>query len=241
LTEAVRGEPKTREGRCPYCHDGFAEAAPDAPDPRVTCALCATPHHAECFVENEGCSVMGCGAKEAQTGPDAAPLAVGLIAAALERGDLDVVVDERSRRARTLGSVILLGGVSLMSLLLVLVLFGGAAATGAGVVLAALAGAFWLFGRAFAARPLVVTPDASPASDDPRRHWSEVFVAPNPYDAIRREIDDRAPPGEPDAVRPPPVSGPAPTRCRACGGDLHAPDGEENDLRFCYHCGASLA
>lgn len=42
------------ERRCPYCHDGLGDQA------RVLCAGCATPHHAACFREHGGCSLLGC-------------------------------------------------------------------------------------------------------------------------------------------------------------------------------------
>jgi hypothetical protein len=40
--------------RCPYCHDDLAVAD------GLTCGRCQTRHHSACFVENGGCSVMGC-------------------------------------------------------------------------------------------------------------------------------------------------------------------------------------
>jgi TM2 domain-containing membrane protein YozV len=40
---------------CPYCR------APFEPDePVVTCEACSTPHHADCYEENKGCTVFGC-------------------------------------------------------------------------------------------------------------------------------------------------------------------------------------
>jgi hypothetical protein len=41
--------------RCPYC---LADLEPD--EERVRCEGCTTPHHAECFAENSGCSAYGC-------------------------------------------------------------------------------------------------------------------------------------------------------------------------------------
>ena len=38
--------------RCPYCHDAIA---PDQ-SPGVACAGCEAVHHAECFLEGEGCA-----------------------------------------------------------------------------------------------------------------------------------------------------------------------------------------
>ena len=40
---------------CPYCRAPFE---PD--DEVVTCEACATPHHADCYAENGGCTVFGC-------------------------------------------------------------------------------------------------------------------------------------------------------------------------------------
>ena len=40
---------------CPYCR------APFEPDDEITvCESCATPHHADCYAENGGCTVFGC-------------------------------------------------------------------------------------------------------------------------------------------------------------------------------------
>jgi len=40
---------------CPYCRAGFE------PEDEVTlCEACATPHHADCYAENGGCTVFGC-------------------------------------------------------------------------------------------------------------------------------------------------------------------------------------
>ena len=40
---------------CPYC---ITKLAPDVE--AVICPACGTPHHAECWVENEGCCLYGC-------------------------------------------------------------------------------------------------------------------------------------------------------------------------------------
>jgi TM2 domain-containing membrane protein YozV len=40
---------------CPYCR------APIEPDEEaIVCESCATPHHADCYAENGGCTVFGC-------------------------------------------------------------------------------------------------------------------------------------------------------------------------------------
>jgi hypothetical protein len=51
-------DPKTVVRRCPYCHDGML-----AEEGTVFCAACATPHHAECFSDHGGCSLLGCESK----------------------------------------------------------------------------------------------------------------------------------------------------------------------------------
>jgi TM2 domain-containing membrane protein YozV len=41
---------------CPYCRTEVGEAEGDRKD----CPGCGTPHHADCFTENGGCTVFGC-------------------------------------------------------------------------------------------------------------------------------------------------------------------------------------
>ena len=40
---------------CPYCRMPLCDT-----DAIKTCASCRTPHHAECWTENKGCTVFGC-------------------------------------------------------------------------------------------------------------------------------------------------------------------------------------
>src|SRR5215469_14697985 len=40
---------------CPYCRSPFEPG-----EETVTCEACATPHHADCYAENAGCTVFGC-------------------------------------------------------------------------------------------------------------------------------------------------------------------------------------
>jgi hypothetical protein len=47
--------------RCPYCRDELDAAAPEA----AACDRCGTVHHRECLDEAGGCTVFGCGAKDA--------------------------------------------------------------------------------------------------------------------------------------------------------------------------------
>lgn len=46
---------------CPYCRDGIAEDGEGA----AACDRCGTAHHAECLAEAGGCTVFGCGGREA--------------------------------------------------------------------------------------------------------------------------------------------------------------------------------
>jgi TM2 domain-containing membrane protein YozV len=42
---------------CPYCRSPFEDG-----EEQTVCAVCATPHHADCYAENGGCTVFGCAA-----------------------------------------------------------------------------------------------------------------------------------------------------------------------------------
>lgn len=55
----ARARAATRERRCPFCHLTFEEEDPGSP--RVRCAQCQTPQHADCWEEHGRCSVHGCG------------------------------------------------------------------------------------------------------------------------------------------------------------------------------------
>ena len=48
------------EVRCPYCHEGIADAAKVA-----ECRDCGAPHHLSCFQEHRTCSAHGCGSTRA--------------------------------------------------------------------------------------------------------------------------------------------------------------------------------
>jgi TM2 domain-containing membrane protein YozV len=49
------------EAVCPYCRSGF-----EAEDEVKPCPACNTPHHADCFAENGGCTIFGCTAAPAE-------------------------------------------------------------------------------------------------------------------------------------------------------------------------------
>lgn len=53
---------------CPYCRCPIDLAAGE----QLVCAGCGTPHHRDCYAENGGCTVFGCGAAP----PDEAKLSV---------------------------------------------------------------------------------------------------------------------------------------------------------------------
>jgi TM2 domain-containing membrane protein YozV len=40
---------------CPYCRSPFEQE-----DELIVCEACSTPHHADCYAENTGCTVFGC-------------------------------------------------------------------------------------------------------------------------------------------------------------------------------------
>jgi hypothetical protein len=52
------------ETRCPFCRRDFEESR----EPKARCASCATPHHAECWSENGGCTIFGCGSVDTRQG-----------------------------------------------------------------------------------------------------------------------------------------------------------------------------
>ncbi len=53
---------------CPYCRAGFEPAGPagEPADEVLYCPACGTPHHADCFAENHGCTIFGCTAAPAE-------------------------------------------------------------------------------------------------------------------------------------------------------------------------------
>lgn len=54
-------QPGQPEAVCPYCRSTF-----EPEDEVKLCPACATPHHADCFAENGGCTVFGCTAAPAE-------------------------------------------------------------------------------------------------------------------------------------------------------------------------------
>ncbi|WP_263382370.1 NINE protein [Granulicella arctica] len=58
---------ETAAAVCPYCRAGFetAGANGEPADEVKLCSACNTPHHADCFAENGGCTIFGCTAAPA--------------------------------------------------------------------------------------------------------------------------------------------------------------------------------
>lgn len=52
----LRAAPR-EDARCPYCHEAVARAE------ATTCPSCATDHHAECWQEGGGCTILGCASR----------------------------------------------------------------------------------------------------------------------------------------------------------------------------------
>lgn len=64
-----------RAARCPYCHERLEETSPAsqrveeaelrlaAETPLIACDRCGTLMHRECFAENHGCPLLGCGGR----------------------------------------------------------------------------------------------------------------------------------------------------------------------------------
>jgi TM2 domain-containing membrane protein YozV len=51
----MSASPAPLAATCPYCRAPFAPG-----EELTTCPACNTPHHADCFTENGGCTVFGC-------------------------------------------------------------------------------------------------------------------------------------------------------------------------------------
>ena len=59
---------------CAYCHSPIKGS-----DRSVSCPTCGTPHHSDCWHENRGCAVFGCGGQQSRgpveaAGPEYAPV-----------------------------------------------------------------------------------------------------------------------------------------------------------------------
>jgi len=74
---------------CPYCRSPV-ESGGDAKQ----CPSCGSAHHADCWIENDGCAVIGCAA-----GP-AAKKAAGIVLPPIEEPGAAVVVDVETEQAQ---------------------------------------------------------------------------------------------------------------------------------------------
>lgn len=56
--------PVMSEQRCAYCKESIGET-----EPAISCAVCHTPHHQDCFQLNGKCAVFGCNSKDTTKTP----------------------------------------------------------------------------------------------------------------------------------------------------------------------------
>ena len=212
--ESIRAR-ETRRGdeRCPYCREPFSSADDTEGAERVTCSGCGTPHHAECFVENGGCSALGCERIDAR----------------VPSGDaLDIADLQPGWRERTRPS-----SVAIPLLIVGFGLLWYALATDRSPLLGPLlivlgVGISLVNGmkdpedetapEGLYAPPFRVPPERAPANGF---EGARMLVA-----SVRRRRGERIP--EP--------TGPG-GECPSCGRALEA----ATDLAFCYHCGAVLS
>lgn len=224
MSEAIHAREKSgSHERCPFCHEEFSANAPgDATAERVTCASCGTPHHAECFSENGGCSSMSC------------DKAVARIASGAEVPAQ--FLDEARRPPREYMSLALIVGG------LLFVAFGAFLPTGAAQIILVLGGLMVLIGSGVRAlgraamllpldelRDLPPNPDRRAPFQFPPRSWEPQHDA--------RVLDaTTAPLPNEEAPAPTAPTGPTVT-CPSCRRALEA----GTDLAFCYHCGAAVS
>lgn len=229
----MREAERARHERCPYCHDAFEETG-EAADARVSCALCGAPHHAQCFLENRRCSVMGCGSAE--------------VRAAGREGSLPVGVLEAEVEGRTLASPggsfplgTALAAAAIFALLAVRILVAGWVGAAALLVASALA-LVWLLLRFTPDLPEArvspegepIAPVTNPVLGQAQGRW----WGPDPFEHVKARIEAEAPPGPGDEAKPAPAT--PFSSCPVCKKDLE-PAGEGEAVAFCYHCGAALS
>ena len=205
----------TRRGadRCPYCHEPFSSADDSDGAQRVACTGCGTPHHAECFAENGGCSALGCERIAARV-----PSGAALTAEDLRPGWRD------RTRPRSVAIPLIVVGFALLTFALATDRFPllGPLFIALGIGVSLLNGMRLPTEEAAPESPYTppfpVPPNQAPANG---YEGARLLVT-----SSRRRMGERL--SEP--------SGPG-GECHACGRALEA----TADLAFCYHCGASLS
>lgn len=235
MSEAPREATRPRE-RCPFCHEELA-GSDDPWASRVDCAACSAPHHAECFVESEGCAT--CRGREARVVDESETVPLGVLAARLERGEAPVAIDP----VAPVRNIIIIFTVVVLAILASIGVAGG---TGLAILgFFAVLGVIALIATSIAAsairrRGIRVDPTAA-NMEAPRSNIENLPAAwvgqADPFAAIRERIET-----ETDGAPADPVTAPAtlPSKCPSCANALE-PDPDGEPIAFCYHCGAPLA
>jgi hypothetical protein len=250
VSETTRETKGPRE-RCPFCHEQLA-AAESSLDARVECAACRASHHAECFVENEGCAA--CRERAVRLAGESDPVPLGVLAARVERGTLEPPAPPRFVVTRVVALTSLLAAVLLF---LIAGLSVQPAPTKSGFTLQpdfVVAGILFLlisvcvasigvFLRAIAHRASRIRVDPTLDAVEPARshipHLPAYWVGQaNPFDAIRERIESETD-NESDAPAATPASLPA--KCPSCANALEPGEPGSEPIAFCYHCGVPLA
>lgn len=90
---------------CPYCRSPVAPG-----ESAKECPSCGTPHHADCWVENGGCAVVGCSSGPVATNPTAVELPP------IEEPTPTVVVDVEEERKRSRVGLAVGAGVAILAM-----------------------------------------------------------------------------------------------------------------------------
>jgi Prokaryotic RING finger family 1 len=237
MSTQERSRPEARTLRCPFCHDGLDEAAADL----VTCAACGGPHHAECFLEGEGCAGTGCAQVAAQVRTEGAD-------ATLTLSELrDYLRDPTTLPARD-GWLSGLGlGVATLAMIWVLVKVGTDHTVGADLAWIAVGAAVWFSSMAIwrltrpappGSHPRVVRTPGGGEFDPFLGVWHGGLWVPGtnlgPGAELLERLREQAPQfdGSPGSLA---------AECPACKAQLQADDDPDAQAAFCHHCGELLS
>ncbi|HZV03309.1 MAG TPA: RING finger protein [Planctomycetota bacterium] len=217
MSESVHARERSGRERCAYCHEEFSLETGE----RVACAGCGTPHHGECFALNRRCSALGCGQAFARLA-DGHSVAANTLAAPRD------AVSHRRYLRFALGVVV----VALAVATLLTALFPGQREIGLVALVLGLPLALGL--------PLgLLHSDGTPPlidQDEPPDHpvpWARTLPPAHGIEAAQAAIATLSRRASGELPEP---SGPT-APCPSCGRSLEG----TADLRFCYHCGASLS
>ncbi len=215
MTEGVHArEGRSAHERCPFCHDEFAASSEE----RVTCAGCGTPHHADCFAENGGCSSLGCERAVAR-------LAGG---AEVPVARLPDEVRYRGTRDPIALSLVAAGTMTIA----IGLIFGWPPVAALGLLPLLFVAVVRIYERVLRAAIM----DDEPRLQSPGRGDSLL----TPHQAPLHGLDMARILNATSRARSTPAdsepSGPSVT-CPGCGKTVEG----STDLAFCYHCGATLS